>query len=159
MTDADLQVRVALLEAREEVRAAVAHYCTVNDQITGVEELVAMFTEDAVMENPAGIHDGIEAIGAYYRAFFEKGVGFARHHTMNQVITMNGPDEARHESYFLALLGKDGESRIALGRYDDTLVRTGDGWKFKRKVNDVVGMTTVAEGWTNGFGADLRAVR
>lgn len=159
MVDGDLEARVALLEAREEVRAAVLRYCELNDQVTAVDDLVAMFTEDAQLCNPAGTHDGIDAVRAYYRSFFDRGVDFARHHTMNQVITLEAADTARHEAYFLAMLGKDGESRLAFGRYDDTLVRTRTGWKFRRKVNDVIGMTTLADGWTHGFGDDVRAVR
>lgn len=159
MSPSDLELRLARLEAKEDVRATVARYCELNDEITSLEALVGLFTEDAVMTNPAGEHRGRDAISRYYHAFFDGSVQFARHHTMNQVIDIPEPDVARHRSYFLAMLGKDGESRIAFGRYDDVLVRTDGRWLFSTKVNDVVGITTVDAGWARGLGSLAKAVR
>lgn len=143
----DLEERVAALEAKDEVRATIARYCTLNDRLTSVDELMTLFDKDAVMHNATGAIEGWDAISAYYHGFFDGSTSFARHHVVNQVITLVEPGVARHEAYFIAYLGKDGESRRVFGRYDDTLVRTDDGWKFRTKVNDSVLVTTVGAGW------------
>lgn len=152
MTQPDLERRLADLEAKEEIRAFIAEYCRLNDALTELDALVDLFATDAVMRNPAGTHSGREAIRAYYTAFFESGTKFARHHVLNQVITMVGPDRARHDSYFLAMLGRGGESKIVYGAYADTVVRRDGRWWFEEKVNEIVAPTTIEGGWADGFG-------
>lgn len=152
MTQPDLERRLADLEAKEEIRAFVAAYCRLNDALTELDALVALFAEDAVMRNPAGTHTGREAIRAYYTAFFATGTRFARHHVVNQVITVVEPGLARHDAYFIAMLGRGGESKIVYGSYADTVVRRDGGWLFQEKVNDIVAPTTIEAGWAEGFG-------
>jgi len=147
----DIEERLARLEARNEVLATIAQYSSLNDRYGAVEALLAMFREDAVLRNPSGAREGIDAISEYYRATAVQQDGFARHHVMNQVVTFPELDVARHEAYFLAILGRDGESRLAFGRYDDVLKRDDGGWKFATKVNDVTGVTTLEAGWAHGF--------
>ena len=156
MSDTALQERIAALEAKDEVREFIARYCALNDALTRLDELVDLFAEDAVMVNAAGEHVGRAAIDAYYRAFFDGSTEFARHHTINQVIDILEPGVARHRSYFIAFLGRQGESKIAFGAYDDMLVKDADGWRFSRKVNDVVGITTPENGWAHGFAEAVR---
>lgn len=155
----DLERRVADLEAKDEIRAFIADYCRLNDALTELDALVALFAEDAVMRNPTGVHDGREAIRAYYTKFFESGTLFARHHVLNQVITILEPGRARHDSYFLAFLGRDGESKLVCGAYADTLVKRDGRWLFAEKVNDIVAPTTLGAGWAEGFGTHTPIVR
>jgi hypothetical protein len=152
MTQLDVETRLANLEAKEEIREFIALYCSINDKRDAVEELVALFADDAVMRNPAGAHTGRGAITDYYTKFYASGVTFSRHHVMNQVITILKPGVARHESYFIAMLGRDGESKIVYGRYEDTVVKQGDSWRFKEKINDIVAPTSLEAGWAAGFG-------
>lgn len=156
MSDTQWQERIAALEAKDEVRELVARYCSLNDALTRLDELVGLFTDDAVMVNAAGDHVGRAAIDAYYRAFFDGSTEFARHHTMNQVIDILEPGVARHRSYFIAFLGRQGDSKIAFGEYDDVLVKTAEGWRFSRKGNHVVGITTPESGWARGFAEAVR---
>jgi uncharacterized protein (TIGR02246 family) len=149
----DLERRLADLEAKEEIRAFIADYCRLNDALTELDALIDLFAPDAVMRNPAGAHEGQDAIRAYYTKFFSSGTRFARHHVLNQVITMDGPDRARHDSYFLAMLGREGESKIVYGAYADTVVRRDGRWFFQEKVNDIVGPTSLTAGWAEGFGS------
>ncbi len=151
MSQLDVETRLANLEAKDEIRAFIANYCAANDKLGAVEELAAMFTDDAVMRNPAGAHVGRAAIALYYTNFYASGVTFARHNVMNQVITILEPGVARHEAYFVALLGRDGESKIACGRYDDLLVNENGAWRFKEKINDIVAPTSLEAGWATGF--------
>src|SRR5918993_1355359 len=152
MTQPDLERRVADLEAKDEIRAFIAEYCRLNDALTELDALLALFAEDAVMRNPAGAHSGREAIRAYYTKFFTSGTKFARHHVMNQVITILEPGRARHDSYFIAMLGRDGESKIVYGSYAATVVRRDGRWLFQEKVNDIVAPTSIEAGWAGGFG-------
>jgi uncharacterized protein (TIGR02246 family) len=159
MTDTDLAERLAVLEAKEEIRAFIAQYCALNDALTEVDALVRLFAEDAVMRNPAGVHEGRDAIHTYYRNFFDTGTLFARHHVVNQVITIVEPGRARHDAYFIAMLGRDAQSKIVYGRYADTLVKRDGRWQFVEKVNDIVAPTTLQAGWAEGFGPHVPIVR
>ena len=159
MTQPDLERRVADLEAKEEIRAFIAGYCRFNDALTELDALVALFAEDAVMRNPAGTHSGRDAIRAYYTNFFRSGTRFARHHVINQVITVVEPGLALHDAYFIAMLGRDGESKIVYGSYADTVVKRDGGWLFQEKINDIVAPTTLEAGWAEGFGTHAPIVR
>jgi uncharacterized protein (TIGR02246 family) len=159
MTQPDLERRVADLEAKDEIRAFIAEYCRLNDALTELDALVALFAEDAVMRNPAGAHEGREAIRAYYTNFFGSGTKFARHHVVNQVVTILEPGRARHDAYFIAMLGRGGESKIVYGSYADTVVRLDGRWLFQEKVNDIVAPTTIEAGWAEGFGTHAPIVR
>jgi SnoaL-like protein len=153
MPELDVYTRLAHLEAKEEVREFIASYCAITDRIDKIGDLVALFTEDAVLRNPAGVHAGRAAIESYYTGFFANGVKFSRHHAVNQVITILEPGTARHESYFIAFLGLVGESRIAFGRYEDLVVKQEGLWRFKDKYNDIVANTSLEAGWAEGFGS------
>lgn len=154
MTQSAVEARLAVLEAKEEVREFIAQYCTITDKMHAIDELMDLFTEDAVMRNAAGTHSGRAAIRDYYAHFFSDRTRFARHHVLNQVITVVEPGVAWHDSYFIAMLGRDGESKIAYGRYHDAVVKSEGRWQFKEKVNDVVAGTSLEAGWAEGFAAD-----
>lgn len=158
MDSAALEARLAALEqkvdefeAKDEVRAALLEYCRLNDVLTEVDALVDLYTDDAVLTNPAGRHEGKVAIRTYLENFFDGSVTFSRHHALQPVITIPEPGVAHIDAYFIALLGKNGSSNIAIGRYDDTLVKTDAGWRYSVKNNVIVGMTTAEKGWAYGF--------
>jgi uncharacterized protein (TIGR02246 family) len=159
MTATSIEQRLAELEAKEQIRAFIARYCALNDALTEVEALVGLFAEDAVMRNPAGTHEGRAAIHAYYTAFFRSDTQFARHHVMNQVITLVDDGVAHHDAYFIAVLGRGGESRIVFGNYADTLVQRDGRWWFQEKINDIVAATTLEQGWAAGFGTHQAIAR
>jgi uncharacterized protein (TIGR02246 family) len=159
MSGATVEERLAELEAKEEIRAFIAQYCALNDALTEVDALVALFTEDATMRNPAGVHEGRDAIRTYYTNFFKSGTLFARHHVINQVITVVATGRATHDAYFIAMLGRDGESKIIYGSYADTLVKRDGRWQFQEKINDIVAPTTLDAGWAQGFGPHVPLTR
>jgi uncharacterized protein (TIGR02246 family) len=151
MPEPDAETRLANLEAKDEVRAFIASYCTIIDRIDEVGDLADLFTEDAVLRNPAGVLSGREAIQSYYAAFYADGVKFSRHHAVNQVITILEPGAARHEAYFIAMIGRRGESTVVFGRYEDLVVKQDGVWRFKDKLNDVAGAASLETGWAEGF--------
>jgi len=153
MAQPDVETRLANLEAKDEVREFIALYCATNDRMDSIDVLSGLFAEDAVMRNAAGAYEGRPAIHQYYAKFFDGSVKFSRHHVMNQVITVLEPGVVRHEAYFIAMLGRDGESKMVYGRYDDLIVKQSDGaWRFQEKINDIVAPTSLAAGWADGFG-------
>lgn len=150
MSTETLEHRIARLEARDEVAATIADYCTITDHIDALDALEDLFVDDAVMLNAVGTFEGRMAIGAYYRSVFDGSVTFSRHYTMNQVITITEPGVAQHRSYFISIQEREGDGRVILGRYDDTLVRTVAGWRFARKVNEISRTVPAADALGSG---------
>ena len=85
----NVETRLANLEAKEEVGEFIASYCAITDRIDKIGDLVDLFTEDAVLRNPAVVHSGRAAIESYYTGFFANCAKFSRHHAVNQVITIS----------------------------------------------------------------------
>ena len=96
------------------------------------EEWAGTFTPDgalAVVDGP--VVEGREALEAVVRTAEVRLV----HVTTNAIITIDG-DTARQELQLLFFAIDGDASSIALqssGRYADDLVRTADGWRFKRR--------------------------
>lgn len=143
----DLATRVAALEAAEAVRALVVEYCAIADARTDGAELAALFTEDGVLQNAAGEMAGHAAIAAFFAAGFATPLGLSRHLVTNQAIEVTGPDRAEHRAGWLFLHSAPEGSRVMFGSYWDTVVRTSRGWRFARKVHEVVGVVRLLDGW------------
>ena len=152
MVDSDLIARVAMLEAKEEVRAMIAQYSTIADGMKALDHLMDMFTEEAVVHSSSGKLAGRVAIEEFFGKAFDGGIQFNQHYLTNQVVDILPNGIARHRAYFVALQGYQGESKIILGQYDDHLVKTAQGWKFSSKIHDILCVTTPDAGWAHGFG-------
>jgi hypothetical protein len=107
----------------------------------------------AKLEAKEEVREFIASYCALCAGLFANGVKFSRHHAINQVITILEPGTARHESYFITILGRGGESKIAFGRYEDLVVKQAGVWRFKDKHNDIVVNTSLEAGWAEGFGS------
>lgn len=151
MSETDLETRVAMLEAAEAVRALVGEYCALADARSDATALAALFTTDAVLLNAAGEFGGRDAITGFFLTGFAAPVEFSRHHVTNQTVEVSEPGLAVHRAHWLVFQGAAEESRLMFGSYQDTAVRTGDGWRFSRKVHVTGGITTLAAGWAHGF--------
>src|SRR4051812_29848832 len=99
-----VEERLARLEAIEEVRATVARYARVNDELRDPEALAELLREDVVLRNP-NAHEGRDAVVDYYRTFFASGVTVSRHHVANATVELETPDRARFSAYFLVMIG------------------------------------------------------
>ena len=98
----------------------------------------ALFAEDGEYGSGPALTVGPEAIAEGMRTVFEaNALGFAEpnfHVFFNQVIKVDGDSASASSMSFYVVPGEDGLPEIALmARYDDDLVRTGEGWKFKRR--------------------------
>lgn len=96
------------------------------------------FTSDGVLELPyrGQLTSGRDELVAVARRFHERGGGFDRHVTTNIRVTVDG-DRAHGTAYLHMLAGGEGDTppRLTMtGVYADELVRTADGWRFRRRV-------------------------
>jgi hypothetical protein len=146
MSGDEVLERLTTLEVKEAVREHIARYCAIVDTLSRPDELAELFAEDALVRNP-NVYEGRQAIRDYYETFFTSGVTFARHYVMNQVVTVESADRARHTSSFLAVFGREGKSLVAFGRYDDVLERRGGAWLFVDKGTAIDVMTSLDAGW------------
>jgi uncharacterized protein (TIGR02246 family) len=121
--------------ACEEIRQLVARYNHAGDR-GRLDELVACFAEDGVMELPdlaplrgrAAIRDHLEGVVALLAASTTRAT--LRHHVASLWIELDGDDAARASAYFSVY------TEIGLdhwGGYRDTLRRREGRWLFARR--------------------------
>lgn len=98
-----------------------------------IDAWLATWTVNGVFERPDALCEGPDAMRRFIADFIAKWHP-ARHWVTNFLI--RGGDAATMSSYF-NFFGVRGKAKlITSGRYDDTLVKVGDTWKFKhRKVS------------------------
>jgi hypothetical protein len=119
------------------VRATIAAYNhAVDDGRT--DDVVATYCPDGGCDIKAlGAHEGHEALRVAY-AKVEPRVP-QRHLVVNTLITGWDADSALAVSDFVFLVRGDGGWKVQLvGRYNDTLCRTDEGWRFHRREGDFV---------------------
>ncbi len=92
------------------------------------EAWAGTFAQDGVFNSGPKPVTGHEAL-AQFAAGFATNMAGARHWTNNHVVDING-DEATHSCYLNLVQTKDGSSSIVSGRYDDTLKKIDDQWRF-----------------------------
>lgn len=144
------------LLAREAIRHTLASYNVYGDRLK-VAELVALFTEDAVLDLETGTGgrrlEGREAIAGFFSGMAkpprkdgapgaeskpappekpteQKAPPFVRHHISTCHIHMTGPDEAEVRTYF-AVYTQAGPDHC--GYYVDRFKRTGDAWLIAQR--------------------------
>jgi hypothetical protein len=126
------------LLARESIRQTMARYTMAGDRLR-VEEFIAVFTEDAVLESDgvpeqdSFCYRGRQAIREWLTRWTRRSeeaepaprATFIRHHLATSMIEFTGPDTARARTYWVAYtdIGPD-----HCGHYLDTFLRTGDDW-------------------------------
>ena len=122
------------LEARESIRDLVARYNACGDS-GRFDAMLALFTEDAVLELDDATLTGRAAIRAFFEGVATRtGAGrsarFVRHFTATHQIDVLSEREARGYCYF-AVLTDAGLDHW--GRYRDVYRREGDRWLFARR--------------------------
>jgi hypothetical protein len=130
------------LADRDAIRELLARYCFLLDGYQ-LQEFAALFTADGEWISRNGHAIGPQAIEELLRGLVpEPAPGrWRKHFTANIVIDLAG-DGATVTSNFLVVRDSEAGPAIAVaGTYDDTVVRTAAGWKFKsRKLShDIAG--------------------
>ncbi|MFD3588206.1 nuclear transport factor 2 family protein [Streptomyces sp. NPDC058683] len=115
------------------VQTAIAAYAHAID--AGRTDAVAdLFTEDGVAEiTGQGTFEGRETIRKAYEAFAPQAPQL--HLVGNTLLTSPPGDEVTATSNLVFFVrGEEGWAVQLVGNYEDTLVRVGDAWKFRRRV-------------------------
>jgi len=121
----DLADRTAILE----LLARYCHACDDGD----FEELVTVFAPDGRFDYGGDVVAGRAALGDYF-AQVQTPERRGKHLVTNAVVTVDG-DRATVVSDWLFLAFVEGVLTPRLtGRYDDVLVRGGDGWVIAERV-------------------------
>jgi hypothetical protein len=130
------------LADKDAIRELLARYCFLLDGFR-LGEFAALFTADGEWISRNGQATGPEGIERLLRGLVpEPAPGRRRKHfTANIIIELAG-DSAKVVSNFLVVRDSETGPAIAVaGTYDDTVVRTAEGWKFKsrRLSHDIAG--------------------
>jgi 3-phenylpropionate/cinnamic acid dioxygenase small subunit len=131
-----------ILEDKDAIRELLARYCFLLDGYK-LKEFAALFAADGEWISRNGKAAGREAIERLLRGLVpEPAPGKRRkHYTTNIIIDLTG-DSATVASNFLVVRDSESGPTISVaGTYDDTVVRTAEGWKFKsrRLSHDITG--------------------
>jgi 3-phenylpropionate/cinnamic acid dioxygenase small subunit len=122
----DTSLEAADLLAIHQLLARYGHLLDDQD----FDRLSEIFAEDAVLTFPRRDRDPIRTSAAITQ-FFATAAGASAHHTTNIVVVAEG-DEVRVRSKFLVPYTRPEHDvhRWYGGVYEDTVVRTPDGWRI-----------------------------
>jgi uncharacterized protein (TIGR02246 family) len=131
---ADIETRLARLEAEAAIRQLIARYCFTIDN-HDLEGAGALFADDAVVRSADGVMNakGVDAIVAQYRGRFEV-LGVGNHFTHDIALDFQGDDRATGLVSAHAELWRKEQMMIAAIRYQDSYRRTPRGWLFAERV-------------------------
>ena len=137
MTDiADLETRVARLEARTEISELATRYAIACDE-HDIPALTALFTRDAVFDSPNGLMQATgrdEVIAMFCKVLSIRGPGY--HWTHDHIVRFDRGSETAASGLLLshAETTPAGRHSLAAMKYDDEY-RVEDGaWRFARRV-------------------------
>jgi ketosteroid isomerase-like protein len=133
---------------REKIREVVHRYCWAVDRGT-LEEVMSFFHDDPCELKliPGKEYIGRAAVQRWYDAYLQNRMEVLRHLIHNQIIMVMDEDNAISKSYFDAVGDLRGESIVAAGFYEDTLLRVRGKWKFTHKVIKLDFIVPLREGW------------
>ena len=112
------------------------------------DEVVALFTEDCVVDYGPGMRLPVRAI--FGSAPIEDSPSFVvtSHHNANVLVKFEGDDRAVvWTSVYAWHQMTDGESPLLWGYYHDVVVRTPVGWRFSERVLRVAGQERWDMAW------------
>ncbi len=148
MSDEDvteLAERVAMLEAKDEIRELTARYC--HGVVDGdVDTIVDLFCSDGTFRMRNTGFTGDEEL----RKMYEGGVGNKTHKPFiqNHVIEFESPTEATGRCSVEIRIFQEGEALTAAGHYFDRY-RLEDGkWRFAERFYNSYHLARWATGWT-----------
>jgi SnoaL-like protein len=130
------------LADKDAIRELLARYCFLLDGFR-LTEFAALFVADGEWISRNGKASGPQAIERLLRGMVpEPAPGKRRKHFTTNIIIEFAGDHATVVSNFLVVRDSETGPAIAVaGTYDDTVVRTAEGWKFKSRTlsHDIAG--------------------
>jgi ketosteroid isomerase-like protein len=131
----NLEDRLRKVEAAEEIRILKADYCDLCDAGYPADELCALFTDDGVWDGAEmGVFEGRDALHRFFTNM-PNVMSFAIHHVTNSAVEVSDDASfARGRWYLLqtATVKASDEAVWLAAHYDDEIVATDAGWRFKR---------------------------
>jgi hypothetical protein len=131
----NLEQRLRKVEAAEEIRILKADYCDLCDAGYPADELCALFTHDGVWDGAEmGVFEGHEALHRFFTNM-PSVMSFAIHHVTNSAVQVSDDaSSARGRWYLLqtATVKASDEAVWLAAHYDDEIVATDAGWRFRR---------------------------
>ena len=146
----NLEDRLRRVEAAEEIRILKADYCDLCDAGYPADALCALFTEDGVWDGAEmGVFEGRDALHRFFTNM-PNVMSFAIHHVTNAAIEVSDDaTSARGRWYLLqtATVKASDEAVWLAAHYDDEIIATDAGWRFRRVQLRSRFYTSHAAGW------------
>jgi ketosteroid isomerase-like protein len=127
--------------AKAAVAELIVRYAALNDAADW-DAVAALYTEDGRMSRPTSPDDFIVGRAAILAGFRSRPARASRHFVANILVTIEGETRARATSRILLFTGTAADdggipfqsaTPPLVGSYEDTLVKTEDGWRFAER--------------------------
>lgn len=144
-----LEARVAVLQDVEEIRSLRQRYHeSVNEGRTA--QIAELFAERGVVDfGDLGSRLGREAIHQFFaEELINEKLTFIKQFNHNHSVEVSG-DRATGSSYLEAKNVLSGAATMVAARYDDTYVRTTEGWRFEKMKLTLYFVVPFERGWGN----------
>lgn len=143
-TTLTLEERITRLEDIHEIGQLRARYCQALDDGRW-EDLADTFTEDGAFVGLSTARGRAEML-EFFPQLNSSTVTSWWHFSSNETVELDG-DTATGTTWLLQPCVVDGESQIAAGRYEDTMVRTAHGWRFQERRVSFFFWSSLESGW------------
>lgn len=136
--------RITRLEDIHEIGQLRARYCQALDDGRW-DELADTFTDDGAFVGLSTAR-GREEMLEFFPQLNASTVTSWWHFSSNETVELDG-GTATGTTWLLQPCVVDGESQIAAGRYEDTMVRTVQGWRFTERRVSFFFWSSLESGW------------
>lgn len=144
MTDT-LESRVRRLEDLHELQQLRARYCQLLDDGKW-QQLAELFTADGAFVGLSTAR-GREGLVSFFSGLVQGEPTAWWHFSSNETLELDG-DRATGQTWLYQPCVVDGVAHVAAGRYDDIMVRDGDGaWRFEQRKVTFFWWVPAGEGW------------
>lgn len=140
---ATIEERLAVLEAKDEIRELTARYCFAVAE-ADAPTIVSLFTDDGVFITRNQEIAGRDALSAFYGEV--AGSVTPKPYIQNHVIDVNG-DEASGRCGVEIRMVRKGEAYTAAGHYFDTYRKVDGHWRFAKRDFRAFHMVPLQRGW------------
>jgi uncharacterized protein (TIGR02246 family) len=121
----------------DQIRRTLAGYCQFLDD-GDFDRWIELFVDDARLIFAGQISEGRPGI----RSFMERiqpPEGRGKHITANILVDVDGDSATAHTDYLFVRPSDQGPFPVAIGRYDDELIRGGERWLFRQRAISLLG--------------------
>lgn len=139
-----LEKRIVRLEDIQEIGQLRASYCQALDDGRW-DALADTFTEDGAFVGLSTARGRSEML-EFFPKLNSTTVTSWWHFSSNETVEVDG-DFATGTTWLLQPCVVEGESQLAAGRYDDTMIRTSDGWRFSERKVAFFFWSSLESGW------------